>query len=310
MSPDPAADERQEWPGRRSRGMPWELGVEGRRRAEELLHGHLANIDLDGLWFPLPETTAEEVTSATRDVHAAVLADLYALVEEMRFEIAFGSMIMADFDAAVASGTARPNEPDASNPISQLGMLIEHLAILSHYGAPTPSPVRLFEEPYEHMAGHRVLSTWVAAQLFDSAWYRGISALDRLATLLWTRTEPQIQPNQQYPSFTPSRMRDLRREYETFPAWAELLGVCSDPLLATIRRLRDQFTHRVRMASKLHGAHRTAYLSGRQIEEGEDSDIHESIAVALYDRFLREAARLVRQLFSERFPGRPESVDS
>jgi hypothetical protein len=285
--------------------MPWEVGVEGRRRAEELLHGHLANIDLEGLWFPLPETASEEVTSQTRDVHAAVLTDLYALVEEMRFEIAFGSMIMADFDATVAAGTTTPNEPDASSPLAQLGMLVEHLAVLKHFSAPTPSPTRLFDEPYEHMAGHRVLGTWLAAQLFDSAWYRGISALDRLATLLWTRTEPQIQPNQQYPSFNPHWMKDLRREYEANPEWEELVRVCDDPLLAKIRRLRDQFTHRVRMASKLHGAHRTAYLSGREVVEGEDSGIHESIALALYDRYLREVARLVRQLFAERFPAPP-----
>jgi hypothetical protein len=192
--------------------MSWEVGVEGRRRAEELLHGPLSNIDLEGLWFPLPETAAEEVTSPTRDVHGAVLADLHALVEEMQFEIAFGSMIMADFDAAVAAGTTTPNEPDASNPLAQLGMLIEHLAVLKHYSAPTPSPARLFDDPYEHMAGHRVLGTWLAAQLFDSAWHRGMSALDRLATLLWTRAEPQIQPDQQYPSFTPSwRVRGISR---------------------------------------------------------------------------------------------------
>jgi hypothetical protein len=287
------------------RRMPWEVGVEGRRRAEELLHGHLTNIDLGGLWFPLPQTASEEITSLTRDVHAAVLTDLCALVEEMRFEIAFGSMIIADFEAAVAAGAATRNEPDDSNPVAQLGMLIEHVAVLRQFGAPTPSPTRLFDEPYEHMAGHRVLGTWLAAQLFDSAWYRGISALDRLATLLWTRTEPEIQPDQQYPSFTPQWMKDLRREYETYPEWADLMRVCADPLLAKIRRLRDQFTHRVRMASKLHGAHRTAYLSGRQVVEGEDSGIHESIALALYDRYLREAARLVRQLFADRFPARP-----
>jgi hypothetical protein len=64
------------------------------------------------------------------------------------------------------------------------------------------------------------------------------------------------------------------------------------------------------MASKLHGAHRTAYLSGRQVVEGEGSDIHEAIALALYDRYLREAARLVRQLLSQRFPGQLPSEDS
>jgi hypothetical protein len=284
--------------------MSWQISPEGRQRAFELLYGgHLADLNLEGLALPLPNRMPDK-PSANNELHASVLVDLYALVEEMRFEIAFGSMVLVDFEAGVAAGTVTRNDP-ADDPFSRIGLPVEVLPVLRHYSRSLPPPDVLLDDPYHHIPGHRVLGTWFAGQLFDSALFRGISALDRLATLLWTRAEKELPVTKAgktlHPSFTTGWLKELAFVYQSCQTWPELMKLSEDPLVARVRFMRDTFTHRVRTPAQLHGAHLTAFESTHQIVQGTDPETHEAFALALYDAVLKAAADLVSRLFSERF---------
>ena len=57
----------------------------------------------------------------------------------------------------------------------------EVIVVAQRYAREPPNAAELFEDPHRQIAGGRILSRWFAAQLIDSALYRGIAACDRLA---------------------------------------------------------------------------------------------------------------------------------
>jgi hypothetical protein len=93
------------------------------------------------------------------------LIDIARFIEEIRFEIAFGALLIWDWDARLADGdVAKPEQAHAGMPIP-----IEALALITSYMTEPPPPTRLVQDPYQTMSGSRVLSQWLAGQVFDMA---------------------------------------------------------------------------------------------------------------------------------------------
>jgi len=112
------------------------------------------------------------------DLYADALFDLSQLGEEFRFQAAAGALYSLGLQDQIAA--AIPAEPMEG---AGIGVPTVVRALLAAYMRPTPSPSALLHDPGQSIAGHRVLGGWWAAQLFDSALIRGMSALDRLAIL-------------------------------------------------------------------------------------------------------------------------------
>lgn len=90
-------------------------------------------------------------------------------------------LYIADFEGRRGDAT----EDVHLAPLRKIGIPIEVIATLQAYAAPPSDPITLLHKPDTKLAGDRVLSLWFAGQLLDSALFRSVAVLDRLATLLW-----------------------------------------------------------------------------------------------------------------------------
>lgn len=165
-----------------------------------------------------------------------------------------------------------------------------------------PSPGQLFLDPHSEMAGHRILSRWVAAQLLDSAIYRAISASDRIGVLLQARAGEPFTVNRagavRYPTFTPDDLRKLNDHYEGRPEWNKLRGLATNPLFVFLREARHQFTHGRRLPLELHGEKFRSSVSSPEDVVGIDANDHIALVLALYDAVLRPAVELTERLLA------------
>jgi hypothetical protein len=154
-----------------------------------------------------------------------------------------------------------------------------------------PPPTRLFHDPYQIMSGSRVLSQWLAGQLLDSALFRSIAALDRLAIVLRARAGMPI--GSWSPAFREKELDALAPAYPV-PEWQELYALLENPIWGLTKGMRDGFTHRQRVPADLHGTTNVAvdFGSMRGIRERLSSDEHLAVIRAFYSLILKPAVEL------------------
>ena len=113
------------------------------------------------------------------------LTDLRRLVDEYRFESLLALALLRDYVIKRDRGEAPTIELSGDERLDTMPWPVESLVLLLLRSPPNAAEV--FDDPHKQIAGGRILSRWLAAQLIDSALYRGSAACDRLAILLRCR---------------------------------------------------------------------------------------------------------------------------
>jgi len=226
--------------------------------------------------------------------YADALIDLTRLLEEVRFEAAIGSLY-----ATGVREELRTMSEKLSQPPHSAGFSNKARAILAGSIAIGAQPSQLIFDPGANIPGVRVLGGWWAAQLYDSAIMRGVSALDRLVTLLYSVEGLPIDPDWT-PSFKKRTLQKLQG-WTHEPEWAELVALLQSEVFELAKGYRNGLVHRVRYATELHGD----YLIGRFRENGHEqeagfaSNLHLAMVAAFYNDVLSPATAAVTTLVTK-----------
>jgi hypothetical protein len=227
------------------------------------------------------------------ELYTDALFDLSRLAEEFRFLASAGALYSLGLQEQIAA--AIPDEIALGAGIAVPTVV---RALLAGYMRPMPPPSALLHDPGQPVAGHRVLGGWWAAQLFDSALIRGMSALDRLAVLLFCADQQPITPNKHgdlvLPAFRRSWLRRLRR-WDGRPEWSQLLDILDHPVFTLVKRYRDGFVHQRRTPMQLHGEHATTTFPSKSqtATEGISAELHLAMVLGFYDLVLRPSCEMV-----------------
>jgi hypothetical protein len=234
-----------------------------------------------------------------RTVFAEAVVELSTLLDEVRFSGALAALFIRDYEMTAEAAQKSEPEPD---DLPRLGMPIEALALLSPYLAPLPPPITLFQQPHIQLAGNRVLSLSFAGQLIDSALFRAVAALDRLATMLWCSSGiplPLDHGRVRHPAFRGGDLRTLQSAY-MLGEFTRLQELLKHPLFELLLEVRNGFTHASRPLSALHGYYRVGYHTGAdmgakgEIREAMNRQTHLAILLASYVEVLRPAVEATR----------------
>ena len=284
--------------------MPFEIDPEAIAETNSVEHQDFAVPDYSGLSdvvFPYPENKVRVINDPDlRRTYIDALLDLHHLVDEYRFESLLALTILRDYVLKRDRGEVPAPDPQ-DRQFEALGMPVAVLAVLRSYSREPPSPSELFRDPHQEMAGNRVLSRWFAAQLIDSALYRGIAACDRLAILLRCEAELPVARTRagerRQPSFSKRELGELDSAYTDFAHWPELRDLPVDELFEFVKQERNGFTHERRRPSELHGESRVVYGKGAEAETvpGIDASTHYAFAPAFYNTVLLPAIDLTRR---------------
>jgi len=266
-----------------------------------LMRGHLSEISTEGLSIRLHSNQAGLLLPELRNALSEAVVDLAALIDEIRFSGSLAALLIADYERSVAVDT----ESDETKEMRDLGIPIAALALLAPYYAPLPFPASLVIEPHKTMAGGRVLSLWFAGQMLDSALFRVVAALDRLAIILWCSASLPFESAHgrvRYPAFRPTDLAKLAGSYSS-PSFGQLEHLAHHPLFELLLRVRHGFTHSSRPPSELHGHYRLAYDVGGPVESDRitqaiDRETHMAILLATYNEILRAAVHACSECLS------------
>jgi hypothetical protein len=230
------------------------------------------------------------------------LTDLHLLVEEYRCEALLALVVLRDYRIKRDRGDADALKGSGDARLDTMPWPAEAMLVARRYGREPPSPAELFARPHQQIAGNRILSRWFAAQLLDSALYRGIAACDRLAIMLRCRAGLSVERTKagepRQPSFGPSALRELDHVYGKIPHWKMLHELASHVFFDFIKQERNGFTHERRRPSELHGERAVVYGSEgpgpQEVVPALDAGNHYALAPAFYNEILRPAIEASR----------------
>lgn len=285
--------------------MPFGFEPELRQKVSRVEHEWFPPLDFSGLSDVVPPVPPAAISDRElRRVYLDALTDLHRLVEEYRFHGLLAFALLEDYRVKKDRGDAMPvdlGDPEfAGAPIPA-----EALVVLQKYSREPPAPDELFDEPHQQIAGGRIYSQWFAAQLLDSALYRGIAACDRLAILLHCRAQRPIPTNRHgiriAPAFVTRDLDTLDDAYRGRLEWTALREIADrdDGIQALVKGLRNGFTHSRRIAAELHGEQPVVYDSLTEHETIEpvlSADDHWALVPAFYTHVLAPALSATRAL--------------
>jgi hypothetical protein len=279
--------------------------------ASELEHEHFPVPNFGGLSdlvMDYPENPLRVIPdSELHRTYFDALNDLHLLVEEYRFSALLAVTLLRDYSLKRERGDAPPTPGAVDARFDNMAWPVEVVAVMRGYATEPPNAAELFEDPHQQMSGNRILSRWFAAQLIDSALYRGIAACDRMAILLRCQAGLPVKVTskgeRRQPSFSKSHLKALNSSYATTPVWKRLVDLATSPLFEFVRQERNGFTHERRRPSELHGERAIVYGSqGSGPEETVfplDAASHYALAPAFYNEVLCKALAMTRELISE-----------
>jgi hypothetical protein len=232
------------------------------------------------------------------------LTDLHLLVEEYRFEAILAMVVLRDYVIKRDRGDAEAIKGSGDAHMDTMPWPAEVMLVTQAYSREPPSPAELFARPHQQIAGNRILSRWFAAQLLDSALYRGIAACDRLAIMLRCEAGLPVERTKagepRQPSFGSSALRELDDVYGVIPDWKRLHELAGHVFFDFIKQERNGFTHERRRPSELHGERAVVYGSDgpgpEEVVPALDAGSHYALAPAFYNEILSpviEASRTV-----------------
>jgi hypothetical protein len=253
----------------------------------------------DGTLIPIGSEHIAD--SKSRRIFFDALLELHRLVEEYRFHVALAHLLVLDVGPKVDAQLAEPRRSRTEEAVA-LGPLPDELrAMLLPLFAHLPSAAALFDDPHVVITGGRRFSAWVAGQMLDSGFIRGIAAVDRIATIAWARAERPLPTRRSgaefLPEFTKNRLLQIEDEYGGQDGWTDLLELSEHRIFLEVRRVRDSFTHARRFASELHGEGFVATYAGPTYE-GVDAEMHLALGLAFYSVILVPAIGAARRLLA------------
>jgi hypothetical protein len=125
---------------------------------------------LSDIAVPYPENTARLIGDQDlRRTYIDALTDLHLLVEEYRFEALLGYTLLRDYSLKRERGEAPKLKLTDDDILDKLPMPAEALVVLRRYAREPPNAAEVFENPHQQIAGARILSQWVSAQMIDSS---------------------------------------------------------------------------------------------------------------------------------------------
>ena len=99
------------------------------------------------------------------------LTDLHRLVDEYRFESLLALALLRDYVIKRDRGEAPTIELSGDERLDTMPWPVESLVLLLDFLRSPPNAAEVFNDPHKQIAGGRILSRWLAAQLIDSALY-------------------------------------------------------------------------------------------------------------------------------------------
>lgn len=288
--------------------MPIEIDAQAIADAHEMEHQDYASPDYDGfsdLVMEYPENELQVISDP--DLHRTyidALTDLHLLIDEYRFEALLALTILRDYVIKRDRGDAPTVKGSGHEQFDAMPWPAEVVVVAKRYAVEPPNAAELFEQPHQQIAGGRILSRWFAAQMVDSALYRGIAACDRLAILLRCRAELPVETSRRgdrrQPSFGRGSLSELDAAYQDRAEWSDLRALAENKLFDFIKQERNGFTHQRRRPSELHGERAIIYRgTGDKPEEivpAMDAQTHYALAPAFYNEVLRPAVELTRKI--------------
>ncbi|GAA2750199.1 hypothetical protein [Amnibacterium kyonggiense] len=224
--------------------MAWDPPREAIEVSTRIFEEELAPPSLEGFMLGIDRSMAAPVEG---DLYDDALNDLVRLVDEYRFEVATAALYIE----ALGRELALLNE--TSRTAAHLGISPKAMAFLSSNVSTYTPPHVLLESPETRIPATRLLGGWWAGQLIDSALLRGLSSLDRVATMLALRDGSTLDANR-LPVFRRDSLKKLRR-WRGQAEWDRLRGLLNHPLFDYVKQYRDGFVHRRREPIELHGEH-------------------------------------------------------
>lgn len=233
----------------------WAVTNEALRAGDEVWAEEVPRLDIRAFTHVLEAEGMSSSRPSVINAYADSLVDLARLMEEIRFEVGTAAMLLVDFatrhPAEVESMRSRADSSsDAGIPVVVLGLLAPDFR-------ETPPPSAIARDLHQAIGSHRHLSRWFAGQLLDGAIVRGVSCLDRLATLLKLATSHSVP--QRMPGFTAATLRGLEGRFENREPLAELITLAEHELFLWVKGIRDGHIHRRRWPSALHGDGKIVY---------------------------------------------------
>jgi hypothetical protein len=280
-------------PDDEDQGHGWTPSAKVTEAADRAYREHQP-VDLDPLtdWYGRQLREAAADPDPALDLFAGALYDLSLLTEEIRYHIGVGALYLLGLQAEIES--AQP-----TGEFAHMGFPVSALALLAPYVLPTPPPSALLTAPGLDIAGHRVLGGWWAGQVIDSALIRCMSAMDRLAVLLFTATGRVPPPNRAGEVKMPAYRKSWLDEIDAWaakPEWKELRDLLDHPVFQFIKGYRDGFIHDRRSPSRLNGNHLVAASVGAAGTAGIPADLHLAMARGFLETVLRPATSSVGAL--------------
>jgi len=276
-------------------GTAWLPGPEVEAKVASIFYDDLPtlNVSRPSDWLAHRLDTPSDERSDNLDLYTDALFDLSQLAEEFRYLASAGALYSLGLQDQIAAAI-----PDETAPGVGIAVPTVVRALLAGYMQPTPPPGALLHDPGQSIAGHRVLGGWWAAQLLDSALIRGMSALDRLAVLLFCADQQPIKANKHgdlvLPAFRKSWLKQVTR-WDECSEWSKLLEILEHPVFALVKRYRDGFVHQRRTPMQLHGEHATTTFPSQSqgTTKGISAELHLAMVLGFYDLVLRPSCELV-----------------
>lgn len=272
----------------------WLPSDDARSMARHLFENDFAFPNLDALVDGVLSFSSTDPASS--GVYDATLVDLVRLLEEFRYGITVASLYAIDAQGTMAA--MRGNHKEWPHNV---GLSVHVMAMLSGRGNNHLPPDQLLIDPTTRMPGSRLLGGWWAGQLIDSAIVRGISVMDRIATLLFCHAG-LVDPSRM-PAFRHWHLRKLSAVLGGEPEWGELLDLSTNEVFEFVKNLRDGYIHRSRLPSELHGDFVTSsrddqgnQFSARGLEPAQ----HLATASALFRVVICPALDLAGQIIARR----------
>lgn len=291
--------------------MSFSLDPEAVADAHAAEHEHFRAPSFDGLSdvvMAYPGNNCRVIADAElKRTYLDALMDLHLLIDEYRFEAVLGLALLRDYVIKRDRGDAPTLGLSGDEAFDRMPWPAETIVVTKRYAREPPNPEQFFSTPHQQIAGGRILSRWFAAQLIDSALYRGIAACDRLAILLRCQAglpvETTKRGERRQPSFTPGAMGEIGKELGNATDWTVLYELTSNALFDFIKQQRNGFTHERRTPSELHGERAILYGAvddvAQEIVPAMDAQTHYALAPAFYNEVLVRAVAWTRSIIRE-----------
>jgi hypothetical protein len=170
-----------------------------------------------------------------------IALDVDDLCSQARWHLGHAFLIL---NCCPEIATAGENDPEF---IRRLGCHTGALLLLSAYRLGADRV--MYNDLSERRSGGTV-GGWVFHMLIDGGIHRVISALDRLATLLWAAAELPTKENVYFRSKKLTRIHRAIESTET----AALVQLAEDPIFQFLTAYRDRLTHTTKLYTRAAGS--------------------------------------------------------